>query len=250
MNSTATAFVLLAALGLTGSLSPAQTPAPAATAAPPAILVSGFEAFGGRTENASWVLAQEIAKAFPNEVRSLQVPVIWGAPLTCIKDVKQLPQVWIAFGEGTSEFQIETVAHNVRGRYPDNHGTKPVTPDVVKDAEPELHLTAKVEGLAEALTQAGFPTHVSQNAGRYLCEEMLYALLHEQKEHPEALRLVLFIHVPPLTPTGKGAATKKETAAGVKHKVDAEWLQAFGKQLFASLRQQGLLPAPAAPAAH
>ncbi len=236
MNSSA--ILLLAAFGLTGSVLRAQT----STAPAPDILVSGFEAFGGRTENASWKLAEEIAKAFPQEVRSLQVPVIWGAPLTCINNVKPLPQVWIAFGEGTSEFQIETIAHNLRGRYPDNHGTKPATPDVVKDAEPELHQTVKVEGLAEALTQAGFPTHVSQNAGRYLCEEMLYSLLHEQKQHPEALRLVLFIHVPPLAQSVK-LAPPKAGAPAAKQKVDAEWLQAFGKQLFASMRQLGLLAA-------
>lgn len=238
MNSTAPALLLLAALGLTGSALRAQT----AAAPPPEIMVSGFEAFGGRTQNASWVLAEEITRAFPQEVRSLQVPVIWGAPLESIHNVKSLPQVWIAFGEGTPEFQIETLAHNVRGRYPDNHGTKPVTPDVVKDAEAELHQTAKVESLAEALTQAGFPTHVSQNAGRYLCEEMLYALLHEQKQHPEALKLVLFVHVPPLEQSVKLPAAKAGAPA-TKQKVDAAWLQAFGKQLFAIMRQQGLLTA-------
>jgi len=238
MNSSVPALVVLAALGLTSSILHAQT----AAAPPPDILLSGFEAFGGRTENASWTLAQEIAKAFPQEVRSLQVPVVWGAPLTSITSAKPLPQVWIAFGEGTAEFQIETIAHNLRGRYPDNHGTKPATPDVVKDAEPELLQPAKVEGLAEALTQAGFPTHVSQNAGRYLCEEMLYSLLHAQKQHPEALKLVLFIHVPPLAQTVK-LSPPKAGAPATKQKVDAVWLQAFGKQLFASMRQLGLLAA-------
>ncbi len=243
MNSTPPALVLLAAFGLTGTTLLAQTPA----APQPDILVSGFEAFGGRTENASWTLAEEIAKAFPQEVRTLKVPVIWGAPLTTINNAKPLPQVWIAFGEGTPEFQIETIAHNLRGRYPDNHGTKPVTPDVVKDAEPELTQSAKVDGLAEALTQAGFPTHVSQNAGRYICEEMLYSLLHEQKQHPEALKLVLFIHVPPLGQSVK-LGPSKAGAPAIKQKVDAAMLHAFGKQLFASMHQMGLLAAAPAPA--
>ena len=230
---------MLAALSLTSSVLRAQTSA----APPPDILVSGFEAFGGRTENASWTLAQEIAKAFPQEVRTLQVPVVWGAPLTSINSVKPLPKVWIAFGEGTQEFQIETLAHNLRGRYPDNHGTKPATPNIVSDAEPELHQSAKVAGLAESLTQAGFPTHVSESAGRYLCEEMLYSLLHAQKQHPEALQLVLFIHVPPLTQPVKPSSPAKASAPALRQKVDAAWLQAFGKQLFASMRQLGLLAA-------
>ncbi len=221
-------LLVLAAFCLTGHSLRAQTPD---------ILVSGFEAFGGRSENASWVLAQELAKAFPQDVRSLKVPVLWGAPLESINGVSPQPKVWIAFGEGTPEFQIEIVAHNLRGRYPDNHGMKPMTPDIVKDAEPELRQQARLDGLAEALTQAGFPTHVSENAGRYLCEEMLYSLLHVQKQHPEALKLVVFIHVPPLGQTVKLPAST--------HKVDAAWLQAFGKQLFASMRKLDLLPAAA-----
>ena len=226
-------LVWLAALCLTDNTLMAQAPAAPA----PDILVSGFEAFGGRSQNASWELAQEIGKAFPHEVRTLEIPVVWGAPLESINGVKPLPKVWLAFGEGTPEFQIEIVAHNLRGRYPDNHGTKPVMPDIVKDGEPELHQQAKLEGLAQALTQAGFPTHVSENAGRYLCEEMLYSLLHAQKQHPDALKLVMFIHVPPLGQTVKLPSGKQ--------KVDAAWLEAFGTQLFASLRKLELL-APAA----
>lgn len=225
-------LVWLAVFCLTGPTLRAQnSPAPAASD----VLVSGFEAFGGRSENASWVLAQEIGKAFPNEVRTLQIPVIWGAPLESINKEKPLPKVWIAFGEGTPEFQIEIVAHNLRGRYPDNTGMKPATPEVVKDAERELRQTAKVEGLAQALTQAGFPTHVSESAGRYLCEEMLYSLLHVQKQQPEALKLALFIHVPTLGQTVKLPASQQ--------KVDAAWLQAFGRELLASMKKLELLPA-------
>lgn len=226
-------LVWLAVLCLTGTTLWAQT----SSAAAPDILVSGFEAFGGRSENASWVLAQEIGKSFPQEVRTLQIPVVWGAPLESINGVKPLPKVWMAFGEGTPAFQIEIVAHNLRGRYPDNTGMKPATPEVVKDAETELRQQAKVEGLAQELTKAGFPTRVSESAGRYLCEEMLYSLLHVQKQQPEALKLALFIHVPTLGQTVKLPASQQ--------KVDAAWLQAFGKELLAAMRRLNLLPAAA-----
>lgn len=224
-------LIWLAALSLTGSVLQAQQPA---------IVVSGFEPFGGRDRNASWTLAGEIAKAFPQEVRTLQIPVVWGAPLTAIHNTKPLPQVWIAFGEGTSEFQIEILAHNQRGNYPDNQQAKPATPNIVSAAAPVLKQQVQVADLAAALTQAGFPTHVSQSAGRYLCEEMLYSLLYAQQQHPEALRLVLFIHVPTLEQS-IAVSPAKEGAPATRRQVDAELLQAFGKQLFASLRKLGLL---------
>jgi pyroglutamyl-peptidase len=231
-------LVWLAAFSLTGFVLRAQT---APDAQQPAIVVSGFEPFGGRDRNASWTLAAEIAKAFPREVRALQIPVVWGAPLATINNTKPLPQVWIAFGEGTPEFQIEILAHNQRGSYPDNQQAKPATPDIVSAAAPVLKQHAQVKDLAAALTQAGFPTHVSQSAGRYLCEEMLYSLLYAQQQHPEALRLVLFIHVPTLQQSLPVSPAKQGDPAP-RRKVDAELLQAFGRQLFASLRTLGMLP--------
>ena len=232
----------LAALGMTGSVARAQT----SNGQPSAIVVSGFEPFGGRDRNASWTLAAAIAQAFPHKVRALQIPVVWGAPLTAINNAKPLPQVWIAFGEGTPEFQIEILAHNQRGMHPDNNGAKPAAPEIVSAAAPELKQQAQVTDLAAALTQAGFPTHVSQSAGRYLCEEMLYSLLYAQQQHPEALRLVLFIHVPTLEQSIP-VSPAKDGAPANRRQVDAELLQAFGRQLFASMRQLGLLAA--APAA-
>lgn len=231
-------LVWLAAFSLTGLVLRAQTPADAQQ---PAIVVSGFEPFGGRDRNASWTLAQEIAKAFPRDVRALQIPVVWGAPLTAIHNTQPLPQVWIAFGEGTAEFQIEILAHNQRGSYPDNLQAKPAKPDIVSAAAPVLKQQAQVKELAAALTQAGFPTHVSQSAGRYLCEEMLYSLLYAQHQHPEALRLVLFIHVPTLEHSLPGSPAK-QSAPAARKQVNAELLQAFGRQLFASLRTLGMLP--------
>ena len=227
---------LLAAVSLLASALRAQTP----VVPRPAIVVSGFEPFGGRAENASWILAGEIAKAFPHEVRALQIPVEWGAPLRAIDSVKPLPDVWIAFGEGTREFQIEILAHNQRGMFSDNQGAKPASPDIVSAGASVLKQRAQVVDLAAALTTAGFPTHVSQSAGRYLCEEMLYSLLHAQQQHPGALRVVLFIHIPTLEQSVQVAAPSTGVPA-VQRQVDSVWLQAFGKQLFASLRTLGLL---------
>lgn len=230
-------FIGIGFLCLTGLVLHAQTPlAPQ----PPAIVVSGFEPFGGRAHNASWVLADAIARAFPREVRALEIPVVWGAPLTAINNTRPLPQVWIAFGEGTPEFQIEVLAHNQRGMYPDNQQAKPAQAEIVSNAAPVLKQQAQVKDLAAALTQAGFPTRVSQSAGRYLCEEMLYSLLHAQQQHPEALRLVLFIHVPVLEQS-LAVSPAKQGAPAARKQVDADLLQAFGKQLFTALRTTGLL---------
>lgn len=206
------------------------------------IIVSGFEPFGGRSKNASWTLAQEIKKAFP-VVENRQIPVVWGAPLKAIEAEELAPDVWIAFGEGTPTFQIEVLAHNKRGNGLDNEGNLPPSPQIIAEGPAKMRNAVGVAKLAAKLSAAGFPTTESTNAGRYLCEEMLYSLLHTQKKNSKGFQLVLFIHLPVLDKPLNVAAKSGETPA--PQKVDAEFLAAFGRHLIASLQELKLITLPA-----
>ncbi len=205
------------------NVAPAQTPQAR-------VVVSGFEPFGGRTLNASWVLAGEIKKQNPG-VKLVQVPVVWGAPLKAIRSVKPAPEVWIAFGEGTREFQIELLGHNKRGQHPDNNGAQPAAPDIVADAPAVLENGISADALASALTSKGFPTLVSRNAGSYLCEEMLYSLLYAKQQSAGIMKVVMFVHVPTL---------ESEIGRAGGQKVDPAYLAGFGRQLFVELAKLGL----------
>lgn len=206
------------------------------------VVVSGFEPFGGRAENASWILADGIKKIHP-EVNAVLIPVVWGAPLSAIREAQPLPSVWIAFGEGTPDFRIEIQGRNQRGQSPDNTGGKPQTPEIVSGGESILRNQVDAAALSAALEKAGFPVQVSRNAGAYLCEEMLYSLLHTQKEQPNALRLVLFIHVPRLGQI-VSLPSRKDGQVRISRKLDAEWLGEFGKQLFIALRDLRWIETP------
>lgn len=203
------------------------------------IVVSGFEPFAERSQNASWVLAQEIGKSLPN-VTIRQVPVVWGAPLKVISDITPPPDVWIAFGEGAREFQIEVLAHNERGHSPDNKGNPPGTQDILPNAPATLENAVCADDLAAALSKEGFPTRVSRSAGSYLCEEMLYSLLYTQERNRGATKVVLFVHVPIL---GSEILTgaDHETKPMLKRKVDADFLAMFGKKLFAEMERLKLI---------
>ncbi len=210
---------------------PSQTTAPGA----PDIVISGFEPFGGGTQNASWTLVQALQQAYPS-FHARKLPVVWGAPLAAIAAEKPLPKVWIAFGEGTSKFQIEMVARNERGSFKDNQDNLPPTPQIVPAGAATLRNPASTTAIAAALSSAGCPTIESSDAGAFLCEEMLYSLLHTQAQQGAALRLVLFIHVPPhgtiIGPAGRIA--------------DASSLADFGRHLVTTLQQQNLINLPSA----
>jgi len=162
------------------------------------IVVSGFDGFGGRSINASAELAKAIKEEFPQlDITFVQVPVVWGAPMRSVASVRELkPDVWIAFGEGTRSFQIETVARNRRGEHRDNSDKLPSEPEIVSGGPEELTLKESTGPLNEEIQKQGLQCKVSANAGSYLCEEMLYTLLKEKSNPQSTLKHVLFVHVP------------------------------------------------------
>ncbi len=164
----------------------------------PKIIVSGFEEFAGRSINASSELAKAISEDFPDaNLTYLKVPVVWGAPQEAIDQNRELgPTVWIAFGEGGSDFQIETLATNHRGNYRDNHDQLPESKEITPGGPEILKLTMSPDPLVAEMRDLGYTFKVSNHAGGYLCEEMLYSLLHEQQNEDSTLKQVVFIHVP------------------------------------------------------
>jgi pyroglutamyl-peptidase len=176
----------------------ARPPAEGPAAAKPKIVVSGFEQFGGRSINASSEIAQAIVKAFPQlDITFVKVPVVWGAPKQAIERAHSLnPSIWIAFGEGRNTFQIETVARNTRGQFRDNKNEVPAANEIDPNGAQQLTLDFPAEALSNRLRDLGYDCASSSDAGKYLCEEMLYSLLEEKSLNNTRLKQALFIHVP------------------------------------------------------
>jgi pyroglutamyl-peptidase len=176
-----------------GVRAPAEDPA-----TKPKIVVSGFEQFAGRSINASSEIAQAIVKAFLQwDVTFVPVPVVWGAPKQVIASARSIrPAIWIAFGEGTNSFRIETVARNTRGHSPDNKKEMPSQEKIDPNGAEQLKLDFLPEALIKRFRNLGYDCTLSSDAGKYLCEEMLYSLLEEKNSSAAKLKQVLFIHVP------------------------------------------------------
>jgi pyroglutamyl-peptidase len=183
---------------------PAQSAAPAGAstqilaAAKGKIIVSGFEGFAGRSNNASSEIAQAIVREFPQlDITFVQVPVVWGAPKQAIERVRSRnPIIWIAFGEGTNTFQVETVANNSRGEFRDNQQALPAAKQIDPKGTQQLKLDFPADTLSKRLGDLGYDCKTSSDAGKYLCEEILYSLLAEKNSPKTKLKHAIFIHVP------------------------------------------------------
>lgn len=199
----ARAFLFLLALpGLApggGGDGPRPTPeAPAAR-----ILLTGFQPFGGRARNVSWDAIKPLdgVRIDDIEIRCLELPVEWGKtkePLAAAIRAFS-PRAVISFGEGRpGRFSVETRAQNAVAAYPDNAGAPPGR-DIVLAGAPAAYATRlPTEAIRKALAEAGHAVEISREAGRYLCEECFFTLMHLTAARPEMP--CGFVHVPPYPP--------------------------------------------------
>lgn len=171
-------------------------------------LVTGFTPFDGRTVNASWIAARSLA----GQARTLEVPVVWGAPLAQLAPIcdQDCPTAVIALGEGRPGwFDIETVARNARADRVDNNNARPDPARILDSGADTVTASIDARRLQSALLAAGYPTRISGDAGAFLCEEMLYTLEYLRQSH-EALETVTFVHLPPYgTPVSVGGRSRR-----------------------------------------
>ena len=159
------------------------------------IIVSGFESYRSRDINSSTVIGRAIARAYPQDVGFVEMPVVWGSPMDILARQPNGPAIWIALGEASKRFRVETIAYNHRVAHVDKRGELP-TQTTILHGHPAMVNPAPAAEFAEKLTQSGFPTTVSNDAGGYLCEELFYALLYHQAHVWNTQTLIHFIHVP------------------------------------------------------
>ena len=165
------------------------------------VLITGFDPFGGEKINPAW----EAVRALPDnidgiEVVKLQIPTVFK------KSAKKLsenidsvkPDVVICVGQagGRYEFSVERVAINIDdGRIPDNDGYQPVDSPVFEDGENAYFSTLPIKAIVEEVKKVGIPAAVSNTAGTYVCNHIMYSLLYYLNKNNLNIKGG-FIHVP------------------------------------------------------
>jgi pyroglutamyl-peptidase len=108
------------------------------------------------------------------------------------------PALVVCLGQagGRAHLSVERVAINVDdARIADNAGLQPVDELIAPNGPPAYFATLPVKAMAKAMRAAGIPAEVSNSAGTYVCNHLMYGVLHYLAASGHRARAGL-IHVP------------------------------------------------------
>jgi pyroglutamyl-peptidase len=109
------------------------------------------------------------------------------------------PDVVIGFGQGRSRVDVETTAYNledsseVAGGVPDNRGHIPGGVPIVSGGPAELSTGLPADAILAALGAAGIGSGLSDDPGRYVCNNVFYRIMTETAG---TTRVSGFVHLP------------------------------------------------------
>lgn len=192
------------------------------------LLLTAFDPFGGEKVNP----ALEAVKLVPEqiggvEVVKVEVPTVFGKAIQTVADAmaKEKPDAVLCIGQAGGRFDLtpERVAINMDdGRIADNEGNQPVDQPIFADGAPAYFTTLPIKAMVQAIREVGLPASVSNSAGTFVCNHLMYGVLyHIAKSHPGTRGG--FMHVPfiPEQVVGRAAPAPYMAQADIARGIEA-----------------------------
>ncbi len=165
------------------------------------VLVTGFDPFGGEPINPAF----EALKSLPTSLKgaqiiTLEVPTVAEKSIeTVLHTIQQeTPDVVIAVGQAGGRYGIslEKVAINLNCfRIPDNQGNQPNHTPVVEGGPNAYFSSLPIYTMEQHLKAKHIPAQVSYTAGTFVCNHLMYGILHYVEEQKLPIQAG-FVHIP------------------------------------------------------
>lgn len=167
------------------------------------LLITGFQPFDGESVNP----ALEVAKGLQGktihgyDVIAREIPVVRFEALKAVQAaIEELqPNAVITIGQagGRPDITVERVGINIDDfRIPDNKGNQPIDEPVVTGGPVAYWATLPIKKMVANVKAQGIPASVSNSAGTYVCNHLLYGLLHYLTTQGKTAIPAGFIHIP------------------------------------------------------
>ncbi|WNS71690.1 pyroglutamyl-peptidase I [Streptococcus sp. DTU_2020_1001019_1_SI_AUS_MUR_006] len=168
------------------------------------ILVTGFDPFGGEKVNP----ALEAVKSLPSEIHGaeihwVEIPTVFyrSAEVLEAEIVRFQPDAVLCIGQagGRASLTPERVAINQDdARIPDNQGNQQIDTPIRLDGQAAYFSTLPIKAMVQAIKEEGLPATVSNTAGTFVCNHLMYQALYLADKKFPHMRAG-FMHIPYMT---------------------------------------------------
>ena len=164
------------------------------------LLLTAFAPFDGERINPALEAVKLVKDKIGNLlIVKLEVPTVFGKSIDTVREAieRERPDFVLSIGQagGRAEITPERVAINLDdARIPDNEGNQPIDESVFPDGENAYFSTLPVKAMVEAIRKEGLPSSLSNSAGTYVCNHLMYGVLYYLDKRP--VIKAGFIHVP------------------------------------------------------
>ena len=165
------------------------------------LLLTGFDPFGDDRINPALESVKNVAdKIGTIEITKLEVPTVFRKSIAVVKsEMDRLqPDFVLCVGQAGGRFDVtpERVAINIDdARIPDNEGNQPLSTTIFEDGETAYFSNLPVKAMVQAIREIGLPSSISNTAGTFVCNHLMYGVLYYiRKQYPHMRGG--FIHVP------------------------------------------------------
>ena len=164
------------------------------------LLLTAFTPFDGERINPALEAVKLVKDKIGNLlIVKLEVPTVFGKSIDTVREAieREKPDFVLSIGQagGRAEITPERVAINLDdARIPDNEGNQPIDEPIYPDGENAYFSTLPVKAMVEAIRKEGLPSSLSNSAGTYVCNHLMYGVLYYLDKIP--VIKAGFIHVP------------------------------------------------------
>jgi len=199
------------------------------------LLLTAFDPFGGESVNPALEAVKLVGQVDGVDIIKLEVPTVFGRSLEIVTAAIDThgPDAVLCVGQagGRPELTPERIAINIDdARIPDNAGNRPIDVPVDPEGPAAYFSTLPIKAMAAKIREAGLSASVSNTAGTFVCNHLMYGVLHHlARNHPGTRGG--FLHVPFAEGQTKNAPCLPVTdiARGIEAAVEA--IRDYGKDI-------------------
>ena len=166
------------------------------------VLLTGFDAFGGESINPAWEVVKKVQEEGIEGITLIarQLPTVFGEAIRQAVEAiaTDHPNLVISLGQagGRPDISLERVALNINdASIADNQNNQPIDVPVVAGAPAAYFSTLPIKAIVEEIRNEGVPASVSNTAGTFVCNHIMYGILHHISEYRLPIKAG-FIHIP------------------------------------------------------